>query len=170
LPAPSALARMPDVPRLSTVFTPSCAAVEVRAATKADAITALVDLLAAAGKAPDRAGLLAAVMAREALAPTGLGEDCAIPHAQTDTVTETSIAAIRLAEPLDFGAPDGSSARLVFIIVGPKDSAALHLRYLSRLARVLGDPDFHDAAFAASDAAAFVAAILATDPPPGACA
>jgi len=152
------------------VFAPSCAAVEVRAATKADAIAALVDLLASAGNAPDPAGLLAAVMARESLAPTGLGEDCAIPHAQTDTVSETAIAAIRLESPMDFGAPDGTKARLVFLIVGPKDSAALHLRYLSRLARVLGDPDFHDAAIAAPDAAAFAAVILATDPPPGACA
>jgi PTS system fructose-specific IIC component len=158
------------VPRLSTVFAPSCAAVEVRAATKTDAISMLVDLLAAAGKAPDRAGLLAAVMEREALAPTGLGEDCAIPHAQTDTVSETAIAAIRLAVPMDFGAPDGTKARLVFLIVGPKDSAALHLRYLSRLARVLSDPDFHDAAIAAPDATAFSATLLATDPPPGACA
>lgn len=158
------------MPRLSSVFAPSCSAVDVRAATKADAIAVLVDLLAAAGKAPDRAGLLAAVMDREALAPTGLGEDCAIPHAQTDTVAETAIAAIRLAAPMDFGAPDGTEARLVFLIVGPKDSAALHLRYLSRLARVLSDPDFHDAAIAAPDASAFSAALLATDPPPGACA
>ncbi len=158
------------MPRLSTVFAPSCAAVDVRAATKADAIAALVDLLAAAGKAPDRAGLLTAVMEREALAPTGLGEDCAIPHAQTDTVMETAIAAIRLAAPMDFGAPDGTSARLVFLIVGPKDSAALHLRYLSRLARVRSDPGFHDSAIAASDPAAFSATLLATDPPPEACA
>jgi len=158
------------MPRFSTVFSASCAAVNVRAATKSEAIAALVDLLAAAGKAPDRTGLLAAVMEREALAPTGLGEDCAIPHAQTDTVTETAIAAIRLAEPMDFGAPDGTSARLVFLIVGPKDSAALHLRYLSRLARVLSDPDFHDAAIAAPNAAVFSATLLATDPPPEACA
>jgi len=158
------------VPRLSSAFAPACAAVDVRAATKADAIAALVDLLAAAGKAPDRDGLFRAVMDREALAPTGLGEDCAIPHAQTDTVSETAIAAIRLAAPLDFSAPDGTLARLVFLIVGPKDSAAQHLRLLSRLARVLSDPDFHDAAIATPDAATFAAAILATDPPPGACA
>lgn len=158
------------MPRLSSVFAPSCSAVDVNVATKAEAIAALVDLLVAAGKASDRTGLLSAVMDRETIAPTGLGEDCAIPHAQTDTVTETAIAAIRLATPMNFGAPDGTSARLVFLIVGPKDSATQHLRYLSRLARLLSDPDFRDATLLAPDAASFSATILATDPPPGACA
>ena len=150
---------------LSSYFDADRCAVGVRAGTKAEAVAALVDLLAATGKAPDRAGLVRAVMDREALAPTGLGDDCAIPHAQTDAVSETSLAAIRLSEPLDFGAPDGTPARLVFLIAGPKDSAALHLRLLSRLARTLSDPDFRDAALAAPDASAFAAAILATDPP-----
>jgi mannitol/fructose-specific phosphotransferase system IIA component (Ntr-type) len=153
------------VAALSSYFEPVRCAVGVRAVTKAEAVAALVDLLAATGKAPDRDGLLRAVMEREALAPTGLGDDCAIPHAQTDAVSETALAAIRLAEPLDFGAPDGTPARLVFLIAGPKDSAALHLRLLSRLARTLSDPDFRDAALAAPDAPAFAAAILATDPP-----
>jgi len=158
------------MPRLDAVFRPSYAAVNVRAASKADAIAVLVDLLAKSGKTADRDGLLRAVLDREALAPTGLGDDCAIPHAQTDAVDSTSLAAIRLVDPIDFGAPDGTPARLVFLIVGPKDSASVHLRLLSRLARVLCDPDFRDGALSAPDAASFAAAILATDPPPGACA
>ncbi|PKL23809.1 MAG: hypothetical protein CVV47_13440 [Spirochaetae bacterium HGW-Spirochaetae-3] len=153
------------MPTLSAYFGPDRCAVDVSAPTKADAVAALVDLLAAAGKAPDRDALVRAVMEREALAPTGLGSDCAIPHAQTDAVTETSLAAIRLAEPLDFSAPDGTPARLVFLIAGPKDSAALHLRLLSRLARTLCDPAFRAAAIAAPDASSFAAAFLATDPP-----
>ena len=151
---------------LHEVFSPACAAVNVIASDKTEAIAALVDLLATAGKVPDRDALIEAVMEREALAPTGLGEDCAIPHAQTDVVSTTAIAAIRLAAPVDFNAPDGTPARLVFLIVGPKDSAAIHLRLLSRLARILSDIDFRTLAMAAPDAGTFAALLLKTDEPP----
>jgi fructose-specific phosphotransferase system IIA component len=150
---------------LHEVFNPACAAVNVTACDKTEAISVLVDLLVKSGKVPDREALIKAVMEREALAPTGLGEDCAIPHAQTDVVSTTSIAAVRLATPVDFNAPDGTTARLVFLIVGPKDSAAVHLRLLSRLARILSDIDFRTTAMAAPDAAAFASMLLKTDEP-----
>ena len=151
------------MPALSTALSPDRAAVGVRAASKREAIAALVDLLAAAGKAPDRDALLAAVLEREALAPTGLGDDCAIPHAQTDAVAETSVAVVRLAEPVDFGAPDGSPARLLFLLAGPRDSAAVHLRLLSKLARLLSDPEFRRALLDAPDGVALAGLILDAD-------
>jgi len=151
------------VPALRNALAPDRAAVGVKAADKREAIAALVDLLAAAGKAPDRDALLAAVLEREALAPTGLGDDCAIPHAQTDAVSETSVAVVRLAEPVGFDAPDGSPARLVFLLAGPKDSAAVHLRLLSKLARLLSDPEFRRALLEAPDGAALAGLIIGAD-------
>lgn len=152
------------MPSLRSVLEPGCVAVNVVAPDKQAAIGVLVDMLAASGHTDDRAGLQRAVMDREALAPTGIGSSCAIPHAQTDIVARTALAVVRLAEPLDFGAPDGTTASLVFLIVGPKDSAAVHLRLLSRLARVLGDDEIRNALLAAPDAAALAEALYATDP------
>ena len=151
------------MPTLRSVLSPECVAVGVRAADKREAIAALVDLLAVAGKAPDRDALLAAALEREALAPTGLGDDCAIPHAQTDAVSETMAAVIRLADPVDFNAPDGSRARLAFMLAGPKDSAAVHLRLLSKLARLLSDPEFRQALLDAPDGAALAGLIIDAD-------
>lgn len=148
------------MPALSDVFGPALAAVDVSAASRREAVEALVALVAAAGKASDPAALVEAVMEREALAPTGLGEDCAIPHAQTDAVAETVVAAVRLADPVDFGAPDGTPARLAFLIAGPKDSAAVHLRLLSKLARIMSDPGFRARALAAPDGPSLAACIL----------
>ncbi len=158
------------MPSLRSVIEPGCVAVDVAAADKQAALAALVDMLAVSGTTQDGAGLMQAVLDREALAPTGIGSECAIPHAQTDLVAETRMAALRLTTPLDFGAPDGTPARLIFLIVGPKDSAALHLRLLSRLARVLGDDDIRTRLLEVPDSAAFVEALCSTDPPPSACA
>jgi len=148
------------MPALMDVFSAALAAVDVGAASRREAVEALVALVAAAGKVRDPAALVEAVMEREALAPTGLGEDCAIPHAQTDAVAETVVAAARLSAPVDFGAPDGTPARLVFLIVGPKDSAAVHLRLLSKLARIMSDPDFRAQALAAPDGRSLVDCVL----------
>ncbi len=151
------------MPALRNALAPDRAAVGVKAADKREAIAALVDLLAAAGKAPDRDALLAAVLEREALAPTGLGDDCAIPHAQTDAVSETSVAVVRLAEPVGFDAPDGSPARLVVLLAGPKDTAADHLRLLSKLPRLLSDPEVRRALLEAPDGAALAGLIIGAD-------
>jgi mannitol/fructose-specific phosphotransferase system IIA component (Ntr-type) len=158
------------MPSLRSVLDAGCVAVDVAVADKKAALGVLVAMIAASGKADDSAGLLRAVLDREALAPTGIGSDCAIPHAQTDAVAETRMAAIRLAQPIGFGAPDGTAARLVFLIVGPKDSAALHLRLLSRLARVLSDDDIRSRLLAVADATAFMDVLFSIDPPPSACA
>jgi len=158
------------MPSLRSVLDPGCVAVNVAAVDKQAALATLVDMIAASGTTRDGAGLLQAVLDREALAPTGIGSECAIPHAQTDSVAETRMAALRLATPLDFGAPDGSPARLVFLIVGPKDSAAQHLRLLSRLARVLSDDDIRSRLLDVPDSGAFVETLFSTDPPPSACA
>lgn len=158
------------MPSLRSVIEPGCVALNVAAVDTHAALATLVDMMAASGTTQDGAGLLQAVLDREALAPTGIGSECAIPHAQTDLVGQTRVAALRLSKPLDFGAPDGTLARLVFLIVGPKDSAALHLKLLSRLARVLGDDDLRSRLLEVSDAAAFIETLCATDPPPAACA
>lgn len=152
------------MPALRSVLEPACVAVSVVAPDKQAALAVLVDMIAASGNTDDPAGLLRAILDREALAPTGIGSSCAIPHAQTDVVRRTAMAVIRLDEPLDFGAPDGTKAVLVFLLVGPKDSAAVHLRLLSRLARVLGDDEIRDRLLAAPDASAFAELLYATDP------
>jgi len=152
------------MPALRSVLDPACVAVNVVAPDKQAALGVLADMVAASVQTDDPAGLLRAVLDREALAPTGIGSSCAIPHAQTDVVKRTAMAAIRLDKPLDFGAPDGTKAELVFLIVGPKDSAAAHLRLLSRLARVLSEDEIRDRLLAAPDASAFAELLYATDP------
>jgi fructose-specific phosphotransferase system IIA component len=158
------------MPRLDAVLSPLCVAVDVTATTKEAAITALVDLLFNAGKIHERDKLLQAVLEREALAPTSIGEGCAIPHAKTDLVSEPTLAALRLANPIDFGDPEGTPASLVFLIVSARDQASGHLRLLSKLARMLSGGDLRSALLSARGSAAFADLLFAADPPPASCA
>lgn len=148
---------------LRSILDPACVVVDLDLRSKEEIIKALVDLLSAGGDVTNRDGLLHDVMAREALAPTGLGMSCAIPHAHSASVLCTAVAAARLKFPVDFGAPDGTPATLVFLMVGPKDAAGMHLKLLSKFARFLHDDAFRDAVMTTADASSFAELIYARD-------
>src|SRR5690348_10699212 len=86
---------------------------------KAEALRALAQRLAAEGRVTDLDGFLADVAAREAQAPTGLGDGIGIPHCRSAHVTRPSLAFGRSTRGLDFDAPDGRPADLVFMIAAP---------------------------------------------------
>ncbi|WP_107644887.1 fructose-specific PTS transporter subunit EIIC, partial [Streptomyces sp. Ru87] len=118
---------------------------ELDAGTKDAAIRELAGLLAGTGRVADEDALVRAVLAREEQGTTGLGEEIAIPHAKTDAVTAPLVGFARSADGIDWGAPDGTAARLVFMIAVPEAAAGdEHLRILALLSRKLMDPGYRD--------------------------
>lgn len=88
-----------------------------------------------------------AVLDREALTPTGLGEEVAIPHAAVEGLTKPVLALGRSSPGIDFDAPDGLPARLVFLLLVPPRAPEHEVRLLALLARVLIDPASRGALF-----------------------
>lgn len=146
-----------------TTVRPESVAVGVAAKTKDEALEAAVRLLCSNDSIADGELLLSEVRAREKLASTGIGEGVAVPHALCPAIGETSMCVLRLAEPIPFDAIDGEPVDLVFLMAGPTGDTAVHLRLLSKLARVLHDESFRTAARAAPDAAALADLILERD-------
>ncbi|GAB3767791.1 PTS system fructose-specific IIC component [Nocardioides ginsengisegetis] len=115
---------------------------------KESAIRALADVVGGAGRATDVAQLVEDALAREATSPTGLPGGIAIPHCRTTGVDEPTLAFVRLAPPVDFGAKDGP-ADLAFLISAPAGGDSTHLQLLTKLARALVKPAFTDSLRAA---------------------
>ncbi len=97
----------------------------------------------------DRAGIVSnlapreifdALLQRERLGSTGLGEGIAIPHAKLGKATSIFGLFARLARPIDFDAIDGAPVDLIFLLVGPELAGADHLKALARIARLFRDP------------------------------
>ncbi|WIV44284.1 PTS fructose transporter subunit IIABC [Glutamicibacter nicotianae] len=101
-----------------------------------EVIEKLALLVANQGRATDAAALAADAKAREAKTATGVPGGIAIPHCRSAAVTEPTLAMVRLAPPVDFGAKDGE-ADLVFFIAAPDGADQDHLKLLSKLARAL---------------------------------
>jgi len=82
---------------------------------------------------------LIAVLEREMLAPTGLGDDVAIPHASVEGLTRPVVALGLSSDGIDFDAPDGRAARIVFLLLLPPKAFEREVRVLASLARSVFD-------------------------------
>ncbi len=92
----------------------------------------------------DSRSLLEAVMEREQLGSTGVGGGVAIPHARCAELDEFCGFFARLEEPVEFDAIDDAPVDLVFLLLGPAQDGAGHLRALARISRVLRRPETRD--------------------------
>ncbi len=78
-------------------------------------------------------------MEREALAPTGLGDDVAIPHAAIPGLTKPLLALGRAPHGIDFDAPDGRPSTVVFLLLMPPHAYKEEVGILASIARATFD-------------------------------
>ncbi|MEX2973258.1 fructose-specific PTS transporter subunit EIIC [Streptomyces sp. C184] len=142
---------------LSGYLTEQTVRTQLAADEKEAAIREMAELAAGTGKVADVAELVRVALAREAQGTTGLGEEIAIPHAKTDAVTAPVVGFARSADGIDWGSPDGTPAKLVFLIAVPEAAAGdEHLRILALLSRKLMDTGFRARLQGAEDEAAIL--------------
>jgi fructose-specific phosphotransferase system IIA component len=146
---------------VEAIFSEELIDLDVKGETKADVIATLAHLVGAAGRTSDVNALIADVLAREAIMPTGF-EGVAIPHARSAACTAASVVVGRRKEGIDFGADDGD-AHLIFMIVAPADGDDAHLTILAALARRIIDEDFRAALLNATSAAEVLAVLTQGD-------
>lgn len=128
-------------------------------ADKAATVELLVSLQSVQGNLSNPAQFRQALMEREARSSTAIGSGIAVPHARSAAVLRPGLSAITAPGGVDWGAPDGSPSRLIFLIAAPEGEDGLHLELLSRLMRLLMREEFRAQLMAAATPAAFRAAI-----------
>jgi PTS system nitrogen regulatory IIA component len=101
----------------------------------------------------DRTLVFDNLLAREKLGSTGLGQGVAIPHGRIKGLKEAAGAFIRLAEPIDFDAPDKRLVSLVFVLLAPEQDTEASLQVLAALATGFANRDFREKLAVVSDAA-----------------
>ncbi len=149
--------------KLTDYLPRSLVLVPLQATTKEQAITILVDLLAAQGFTDKRDVVLRAVLDREAQRTTGIGRGFAIPHAKCDAVGKLVVAFGRPTEPIDFAAIDGRPVKLVALLVSPTHETSTHIQALAKLSRLVTNDRVLAGLLAAADADAFYRIITEND-------
>lgn len=136
---------------LSELLTPRLIAPELRARTRNDAVRELAALLASQHPEMAADDIVRVVLEREALASTGIGEGIAIPHGSLSGATQLVGAMGRSSAGIDFQSVDGRPARLIFLLVVPRNQPGVHLKTLANITKVLKNDGFRDQLIAASD-------------------
>jgi PTS system nitrogen regulatory IIA component len=114
----------------------------VTGSTPSACLRNVVSMLSLPGEV-DREFLFQALLARENLASTGVGQGIAIPHYRNPIVLHLPrpmVSLCFLEAPVDFHALDGEPVSVLLTLISPTVKAHLHL--LSRLAFGLRAPDF----------------------------
>lgn len=141
----------------------ACIEVCVDAISKAEAIKAVVDLLGISGRTDKPRAVEEAVWAREAAYSTGLGHGFAVPHCKCAAVRWPTLAAVRLAEPVDWDAMDGKPVHTVLLLAMPDGEAsgggAAHLKIFAALARRLMHEGFREQLGSCADGQAIEACL-----------
>lgn len=111
---------------------------------KSNVVDELVDLVNNSGNLNNKKEYKEAILAREELSTTAIGEGVAIPHAKNKAVTKACLAAGISKEGIDYEAFDDSLSHLFFMIAAPDGANDTHLEVLSRLSTILMDESFRN--------------------------
>lgn len=114
------------------------------ASNKEGILKELVELLGQSKDIGDPKAVLKALLERESLGSTGIGQGIAIPHGKTDRVQELVAALGVSRKGVNFDALDGEPVYIFFLLVTPKDTTGSHLKALAQISRLLRDSYFCD--------------------------
>ena len=143
---------MPVPMTVTEILDPQCVVVPLAAASKREAIDALVDALSLTGRVSDAGAVKKAVWEREQQRSTGIGEGLAIPHGKTSAAHGLCLAVGRLATPIEYDSIDRKPVKLVVLLVSPPERTSEHIQALGRISRLMTNPAFREQVYAAADA------------------
>jgi PTS system nitrogen regulatory IIA component len=123
---------------IADLITPAAVVARLRAANKKQLLQEI------ARRAGELVGLherqiFDALLERERLGSTGVGNGIAIPHAKLPGLKRLQGLFVRLDGPVDFDAVDEQPIDLVFLLLAPDSAGADHLTALARVSRLLRD-------------------------------
>lgn len=133
------------------------------AATKREALDALIDRLAAAPQVRNREDLAREVYRRERLMSTGIGRGIAVPHVRLTSVEDIVMAAgVSKRDIVDYESLDGRPVRIILMVAANRDQHAEYLKTLASLCALLREDSFREQILSSQDPAQ-VHALLTQD-------
>ena len=115
---------------------------DIQADNKTDAIKELIDLLAANKAIVEPDAALQAVLEREQVRTTGIGQGLALPHGKYAHGTKPVMAIGIRPGGIDFESVDGRPVDIIVLMVSPNDQIARHIQALARISRFLSFDTF----------------------------
>lgn len=148
--------------KLGSILAPGMLAGALKANSKKQLLQELATL-ASRGSGLGEREIYDALLQRERLGSTGIGNGIAIPHGRFAGIKQLVGVFARLDKPVDFEAVDGVPVDLIFVLLAPEGAGADHLQGLARVARLLRTPTAVQALRTTRDPAALYSILTAND-------
>jgi len=136
---------------------------DLKGTTKQHVLEEIVEHLASVQTGINAGELLKALLEREKLGSTGIGNGIAIPHGKLAGLSDIVLVFARSTDGVPFEAIDGKPIHLIFLLVAPAHSTGGHLKALARLSRLLKNDEFRQTLLAAPTAADILNTIAEED-------
>ncbi len=136
---------------------------DLKAEDKKGALTEVSLFLEQKGAIPDHDKLLQALLDREQLGSTGIGDHMAIPHAKSENIEQIITVFGRSRQGIEFESLDRKPVHFLFLLLAPSGSTGLHLKALARIARLFKSTSLRENILNAADAAKIYSLIQEED-------
>lgn len=139
--------------KLSEALSEDRIRMHLRSREKAEAIRELVETLTPTGDTGKADRFMQAVMAREQLQSTGIGQGVAIPHGETEEVRDVVCALGLSRAGIEYQALDGRPVHILFLLLAPPDRSTRYLSLLAAIARLFRNSELRAAVLEAGSPA-----------------
>lgn len=127
--------------RLTDVLKKELIKIPLEGTTRNDCIKELIDCLTANKLILDKEVIFKAVLDRENIMTTGVGNGIAIPHCKHEQSPEFAVCLGIQSKGIDFESIDKKPVKIIFLLVGPENNPSLHIKLLSRISRLMSNED-----------------------------
>ncbi len=122
---------------LSRLVSRELVVMELKGRDKQVVIEEMVGLFPAAGIVESAPAFLEAIVKREEIESTAIGNGVAIPHARSEGVKRMAVAIGRSSQGVDFAALDNHPVHLIFMIAAPATARQEYLQAVAKVAHLL---------------------------------
>lgn len=133
------------------------------ASNKEEAIEKFINSLEKTGTIKEPNALKDALLEREKLGTTGIGQGIAMPHARSSAIKDLTVAFFRSEKGIDFKSMDSEPVHLVFLLLAPVTAGGPYLKLLAKISRLLRGDDFRTALMEAKDVSSVLQIIQDND-------
>ena len=125
---------------------------ELDSRDKKNVLDELSSFLENEGEITNKESLLAALIGREKLGSTGIGENVAIPHAKISEIDKIITVFGRSKNGVEFESLDQKPVNFIFLVLAPENSTGQHLKALARISRLFKNPSLRESVLRTNEA------------------
>lgn len=137
--------------RIEDIITPERILTGLEAADKPAVLRQMTDALERLGAIRHSEDVHRMLLERESLMTTGVKRGFAFPHAFSKQFAASFLTLGVVPDGVPYEALDGEPVEFIFLLLGPPDNQATHLRILARISRMTSAGDLLDLLRAAPD-------------------